>query len=123
MHNGVFETLEEVMEFYNDGGGEGRGLYVEHQTLPSDSLGLTEQEQSDIIAFMKSLSDTTGMQSIPHRLPAFQGESHLESAGDRRRILNLVEATAFGKMPFLICFLFQGISSFPKKSYAGVKCD
>jgi cytochrome c peroxidase len=55
MHNGVFSTLEEVIEFYNKGGGTGLGLKVENQTLPFDKLNLSTQEKQEIIAFMKSL--------------------------------------------------------------------
>ncbi len=58
MHNGAFATLEEVMAFYNNGGGIGHGIHTPNQTLPGDSLRLTEKEISDIIAFMKSLEDT-----------------------------------------------------------------
>ncbi|MGC6430195.1 MAG: cytochrome-c peroxidase [Jejuia sp.] len=57
MHNGAFETLEKVMEFYNLGGGQGMGLKVPHQTLPSDPLELNEKEVTAIIAFMKTLTD------------------------------------------------------------------
>ena len=57
MHNGVYETLEEVVEFYNVGGGQGMGLDVPYQTLPPDSLNLTETESKAIIAFMKTLTD------------------------------------------------------------------
>jgi cytochrome c peroxidase len=55
MHNGVFKSLEEVMEFYNKGGGIGLGLKLDNQTLPFDKLDLTKKEKLDIIAFMKSL--------------------------------------------------------------------
>ncbi|WP_060874022.1 cytochrome c peroxidase [Myroides odoratus] len=57
MHNGVYETLEEVMDFYNKGGGLGLGLKVENQTLPDTPLDLTDQEIQAIVAFMKALSD------------------------------------------------------------------
>lgn len=57
MHNGVYGTLEEVMEFYNVGGGQGMGLDVPYQTLPADSLNLEEKEITAIIAFMKTLTD------------------------------------------------------------------
>lgn len=57
MHNGVYATLEEVMDFYNKGGGLGLGLQVDSQTLPEDPLNLTDQEIQDIIAFMRALSD------------------------------------------------------------------
>jgi len=56
MHNGVFSTLEELMEFYNEGGGAGIGLTLEHQTLSDKKLDLTEDEKKAIIAFMKSLN-------------------------------------------------------------------
>lgn len=72
MHNGVYETLEEVVEFYNNGGGIGLGLDVPHQTLPGDSLNLSKREQKDLIAFMKSLTDTTGLTAYPTELPSFQ---------------------------------------------------
>ncbi len=58
MHNGVYNTLEEVMNFYNHGGGTGIGIDKEYQTLPPDSLHLTDQEMKDIISFMNSLEDT-----------------------------------------------------------------
>ncbi len=57
MHNGVYETLEEVVNFYNVGGGQGMGLDVPYQTLPPDSLNLTEKESHALVAFMKTLTD------------------------------------------------------------------
>jgi len=57
MHNGVYQTLEEVMDFYNKGGGGGLGFDLEHQTLPFDELNLTENEQASIVAFLKTLTD------------------------------------------------------------------
>ncbi|WP_420601332.1 cytochrome-c peroxidase [Flagellimonas sp.] len=57
MHNGVYTTLEEVMDFYNAGGGQGLGLDVPHQTLPTDSLNLDEKEINAIISFLKTLTD------------------------------------------------------------------
>lgn len=59
MHNGVYQTLEEVLDFYNKGGGQGLGLDVPYQTLSGDPLDLTDDETKDIIAFMKSLTDQT----------------------------------------------------------------
>jgi cytochrome c peroxidase len=71
MHNGGYKTLDDVMDFYNKGGGKGIGIRLEHQTLPFDKLDLSKQEMQDIIAFMKALTDTTGMTSVPERLPQF----------------------------------------------------
>lgn len=56
-HNGAYESLEEVIEFYNKGGGEGMGLSVSNQTLSPDPLNLTEKEKKELIAFIKSLND------------------------------------------------------------------
>lgn len=57
MHNGSFETLEDVMDFYNDGGGSGQGLNVPGQTLAGEKLGLTKSEIQAIIAFLHSITD------------------------------------------------------------------
>ncbi|WP_205502160.1 cytochrome c peroxidase [Rufibacter psychrotolerans] len=57
MHNGSYKTLEQVMDFYNRGGGAGLGLDLEHQTLPSDPLDLSPEEQKAIIAFLGTLTD------------------------------------------------------------------
>jgi len=55
MHNGVFTTLEEVIDFYDEGGGTGRGITVPNQTLAADPLRLSDQEKNALIAFIKSL--------------------------------------------------------------------
>lgn len=59
MHNGAYQTLEQVIDFYNKGGGAGLGFDVPHQTLPFDNLDLTDEEQQALVAFMKTLTDTT----------------------------------------------------------------
>ena len=56
MHNGVFKTLDEVMDFYNKGGGAGLGYKVDNQTLDPGKLNLTKEESADVIAFIKSLN-------------------------------------------------------------------
>ena len=58
MHNGVYQTLEEVINFYNKGGGAGLGFDLPHQTLPFDELNLTQEEQQALVAYLKTLSDT-----------------------------------------------------------------
>jgi len=74
MHNGVFNTLEEVMEFYNNGGGVGMGIEVPNQTLPADSLHLTQYEQTAIVTFMEALTDTVNLTSKPKSLPIFEDD-------------------------------------------------
>ena len=53
MHNGGMATLEQVVEFYNRGGN------FENPELDPDiePLGLTSQEKSDLVAFLKALTD------------------------------------------------------------------
>ena len=57
MHNGVFKTLEEVVNFYNNGGGKGLQIAPENQTLPFDKLHLTATEMQQIISFLRALSN------------------------------------------------------------------
>jgi cytochrome c peroxidase len=57
MHNGAFKSLEEVMDFYNKGGGAGTHTAFENETLPSDPLSLSKKEIKNVIAFLKTLTD------------------------------------------------------------------
>ena len=58
MHDGRFETLEEVVEHYDSGG---------HATPNRDplvhTLNLTEEQKNGLVAFMKTLTDTTYLQN------------------------------------------------------------
>ncbi len=56
-HNGAYETLEEVIDFYNNGGGGGLGLNVINQTLSADPLNLSDKEKKELIAFINTLND------------------------------------------------------------------
>ena len=58
MHNGAFATLEQVLEFYNKGGGVGLGLNIPEQTLSPKPLKLDSTEIRHIILFLHSLTDT-----------------------------------------------------------------
>jgi cytochrome c peroxidase len=53
MHNGSLKTLEEVIDFYNRGGGDDP-----NKSKLIRSLNLSEQEKADLIAFLRSLSGT-----------------------------------------------------------------
>lgn len=59
MHDGRFETLEEVMEHYNSGGVESPTVDPFMKGTGRGGLNLTEREKQDIIAFLESLTDTT----------------------------------------------------------------
>lgn len=51
MHNGMFKTLSEVVEFYNKGGGRDDPLAIKLKPL-----GLSGAENKDLVAFLESLS-------------------------------------------------------------------
>ncbi len=73
MHNGVYRTLEEVVDFYDRGGGAGIGIDLPNQTLPPDPLELAAREKADLVAFMKALTDTAGTTYRPSALPGLAG--------------------------------------------------
>lgn len=74
MHNGVFKTLEEVIDFYDAGGGAGKGLKVPNQTLESDSLHLSERDKKDLLAFIFSLNENVIFENPPATLPLSKNE-------------------------------------------------
>jgi cytochrome c peroxidase len=56
MHNGMFNTLREVIDYYDNPAKFVKGS-INTDTLVGAPLGLTEQEKIDIEAFMLSLTD------------------------------------------------------------------
>jgi len=64
MHNGGYKTLQEVLIFYNNGGGAGMGLNLPHQTLSSDSLHLSKKELKELELFIISLNHTTNGKKV-----------------------------------------------------------
>jgi cytochrome c peroxidase len=58
MHNGAYLTLDDVVAFYDAGGGTGIGLDLPYQTLFDHPLHMTPGERADLIAFLRSLTDT-----------------------------------------------------------------
>lgn len=82
MHNGLFKTLEEVVAFYDHGGGVGMGLDIDNQTLAPDRLNLSTQEKSDLVAFMHTLTDTSGLTNAKVMLPKITGHPEWDGRGD-----------------------------------------
>ncbi len=77
MHNGVFQTLEEVVEFYDRGGGRGIGLETTNQTMITDSLHLSPKEKMQLVLFLKTLTDTVNTTFRPTKLPLFENDPEL----------------------------------------------
>ncbi len=51
MHDGVFKTLEEVVDFLDQGGGSNP-----HLSPMVKPLGLTQEDKADLVAFLKALA-------------------------------------------------------------------
>lgn len=64
MHDGSIETLEEVVEFYDEGGTPNRNL--DNRMV---KLNFTEEEERDLLEFMKALEGTTLNAAQPARFP------------------------------------------------------
>lgn len=45
MHNGVYTSLQQVVDFYNNGGGIGLGIKLSNQTLPANALNLNKKKK------------------------------------------------------------------------------
>ena len=69
MHNGRFDTLREVIDFYDQGG-------IAHEQLDPQirALGLTEAEKQDLEAFLNSLTGST--------VPAIVADAFAAPIGD-----------------------------------------
>lgn len=67
MHNGVFATLEQVVDFYDRGGGQ-----AQNKSPLVKALGLTAQEKQDLVAFLESLSMDQPLLMDAPELPPYQ---------------------------------------------------
>ena len=67
MHDGRYQTLEEVVEHYNSGVKK-TATIDPIMTLPSfeNGLQLTTQQKSDLVAFLKTLTDTSFVNNPLH---------------------------------------------------------
>ena len=73
MHNGKFFDFEEVVDFYNDGGGSNEftdGTFASNKTPLLKPLNLTDEEKEDLVAFLESLSGDEIKITTP-QLPAY----------------------------------------------------
>ncbi len=69
MHNGVFYTLEDVVDFYDAGGG---AADWPNKTALLKPLGLSAQEKQDLVAFLESLSMDEPLLVEAPKLPPYQ---------------------------------------------------
>ncbi len=70
MHDGALATLEEVIDFYDRGGGDEETIAAERVDPELVPLGLTDGEKADLLAFLHALTDETIRVPIPPRVPS-----------------------------------------------------
>jgi cytochrome c peroxidase len=76
MHNGLFKTLDDVVNFYDHAAGNkfSKDMRPDMEGLPFFTilpieLKLTDIEKKELVAFLKSLTDTSASSKVPARLP------------------------------------------------------
>jgi cytochrome c peroxidase len=76
MHNGIFKTLDQVVDFYDHAAGNKftRDMRPDMIGLPFFTilpieLRLSIQEKNAVVAFIRSLTDTTASSGVPSTLP------------------------------------------------------
>jgi len=72
MHNGAFNTLEEVMDFYNDVDDESQNPNIESEKRADklNQLAIPDDKVASIIAFIKTLNDEDFDKEIPNEVPS-----------------------------------------------------
>jgi cytochrome c peroxidase len=89
MHNGVFYTMEEVVDFYNRGGFDEDGRttpFPENKSKLIKPLGLTDEEKEDLVAFLEAFSGdeiTMEKPKLPEYAPLFT-KAELEAAQEAK---------------------------------------
>ena len=66
MHNGAFFELDEVIDFYDEGGGQDS-----NKSPLLKKLGLSDEEKEDLLAFLESLSSDKPLLVQPPELPPY----------------------------------------------------
>ena len=69
MHNGAFFGLDEVIDFYNEGGGTND--FAANKTRILKPLGLTDDEKEDLLMFLESFSGEEIVMEAP-KLPKYE---------------------------------------------------
>jgi hypothetical protein len=113
MHNGAFFGLDEVIDFYNEGGGTND--FAANKTRILKPLGLTEDEKEDLLMFLESLSGEEivmeapklqNMNPWPWIKRALQGETYEKSTkqreSEKNRNLQCERLRAFPKEIFIL---------------------
>jgi len=68
MHDGSLSTLEEVIDFYRQGGGRAHG--AEQVDVFVNPFDLSDQERDDLLVFLYALTDESGLPEVPAAVPS-----------------------------------------------------
>lgn len=89
MHNGVFYTMEEVVDFYSRGGFDEDGrttAFPENKSKLIKPLGLTDEEKENLVAFLEAFSGEEMLMekpAMPEYAPLFT-RAELEAAQEEK---------------------------------------
>jgi len=72
MHSGVFRTLDEVLNFYDNGRRRGRNVNVSRAQLDPllRGLGDVDDVEREVIEFLRALNDDSFDKTIPAEVPS-----------------------------------------------------
>jgi cytochrome c peroxidase len=68
MHDGSMATLEEVVDFYADGGGRAHGM--DKIDIFVNGFDLSDQDRDDLVAFLYALTDESQLPQMPTTVPS-----------------------------------------------------
>ncbi|MDX1649648.1 MAG: cytochrome c peroxidase [Myxococcota bacterium] len=70
MHDGSLATLEEVDDFYREGGGRAHGVPAARVHEHVRPFAISDAEAADLVAFLRALSDESVRPEVPERVPS-----------------------------------------------------
>jgi cytochrome c peroxidase len=70
MHDGSIATLEEVLDFYREGGGRARGVPGSRVNGHVRAFDISDVEAAELVAFLRALTDESARPEIPDAVPS-----------------------------------------------------
>ena len=70
MHDGSLATLEDVVDFYREGGGRAHGAEPGRVHEHVRPFAIRDEEAADLVAFLRSLGDERARPRVPERVPS-----------------------------------------------------
>ena len=70
MHDGSLATLEEVIDFYREGGGRSRGVPASRINGQVRRFDISDEEARELVAFLRALGDESVRPPVPEAVPS-----------------------------------------------------